>query len=139
MAAALTAVRKKKGLGSFITLVIQCVLSGNYTNSGGVGNAGTPGETLNFTNITNTLKLARFKLPQAPAGKLPPNTDIRVTRCPAGYDAQVEQNATNPTAANYVLRIFTTGGTELGAGAYPTGLTDVTGLVIEIDIPNKYA
>lgn len=139
MASALTAVRKKKGLGSFITLVFQCVLSGNYTNSGGVGNAGTPGETLNFNGAANPLKLARFKLPQPLAGKLPPNTDIRVTRVPAGYDAQVEQNAANPTAANYVLRIFTTGGTELAGGAYPAGLLDATGLLIEVDIPNKYA
>jgi hypothetical protein len=51
----------------------------------------------------------------------------------------VEQNATSPTTKNYAMRMFTSGNTELGSGAYAAGVTaDTTGVIIEIDVPMKY-
>lgn len=138
MSATLTLLRKKRGVKTTITYEYQCVLSGSYTNSGAVGNVGTPGETLNFAAALNPNKIARPKLPSGPAGKLPANTDFRITRIPAGYDGQVEQNATAPTTANFVLRLFTTAATELSGAGYPAGLTEATGLIIEVDVPSKY-
>jgi len=136
MSLALTLLSKKRAVGNKITYQYKGVLSNNYTNSGGVGNVGTPGETVNFDAATNPNLVARPKLPRGPAAKLPANTDCRVY-LPNGYDGQIEQNANNPTAANYVLRLFTTAATELGAGAYPAGLT-AEPLVIEVDVPSKY-
>ena len=46
MSATLTLLRKKPGtVAALVTLVFKCVFANNYTNSGGVGNVGTPGET----------------------------------------------------------------------------------------------
>ena len=73
---------------------------------------------------------------------LPPNSSIRVLPS-SGFTAQVEQNASNPTAQNYCLRIFASDGTELASGTYASVAAALVaagfkGLVIEVDIPAKY-
>ena len=142
MANTLTYLRKKKSVGNYVTKVFQCALSGSYTQSTGIG---TPGETLAFNSAANPGYDARTKIPSTLNGstqELPPNSAFRVI--PAfGFTAQVEQNATNPTAQNYCLRIFTADGTELGSGTYASLAADLVlagfkGLTIEVDVPLKY-
>jgi len=136
MANALSIIDKRRDIGNRITFVFQCLLSGSYVTSTTIGVAG---ETLNFNAASNPKLIARPKLPGSPAGVLPPNSAIKVVRCPDGYDALVEQNAVSPTQANYVLRLFTSGDTALGSGAYPAGVTgDTTGFIIEVTVPLKY-
>lgn len=137
MANTLTLINKKRSAGdNRVRFTFKCVVSGAYAQGGSIG---TPGETLSFNTALNPTYIARPKLPGAPAGKLPANSDIRITRCPDGYDALVEQNAASPTQANYALRIFGSGNTELGTGAYAAGLTaDTTGFLIDVDVPLKY-
>lgn len=56
---------------------------------------------------------------------LPSNSDITCEVAPQGYagDLVLQQAAANPTMANFVLRIYTAEGTELGAGvAIPAAL-----------------
>lgn len=133
----LTIIHKKKAAGgNVITSVFQCIVSGAYVKGGAVGVAG---ETLSFNTALNPGFIARPRIPGAPAGRLPPNNQIRVVRAPDGYDALVEQNAVAPTPNNFVLRIFSSGDTELASGNYAAGLTaDLTGFIIEMDIPLKY-
>ena len=49
MANTLTYLRKKKSVGNTVTKVFQCLLSGSYVQSSGIG---TPGETLAFNSAT---------------------------------------------------------------------------------------
>jgi hypothetical protein len=136
MANTVALIDKKRSVANWITFVFQILVSGSYVTSTTIGVAG---ETINFNGATNTKKIARPKLPGAPAGVLPPNSRIRVTRAPDGYDALVEQNATLPTQANYVMRLFTSGDTALGSGAYAAGVTaDLTGFIVEVDVQAKY-
>src|ERR1700690_160886 len=146
MSNTLKLIRRKKSAGSsIITYVYQCLLSGSYVNGGAIG---TPGETLNFDTATNPNFVSRPKLPRGPSGKTPAASDVRITRIPGGFDAQIEQNATLPTPANFVLRIFTAGSgnaapVEMSAGTYasngPALSADTTGLIIEVDVPSKYS
>jgi hypothetical protein len=142
MANTLTYLRKKKNVGNYVTKVFQCALSGNYVQSAGIG---TPGETLAFNNAGYNGLPERPKIPGVMNGStknLPPNSAIR---CPnvSGFSFNVEQNATNPTANNYCLRIFTGDGTELASGAYAANAAALVaagfqGLTIEVDVPLKY-
>lgn len=119
----------------------KVTLSGSYTNGGAIG---APGETLNFTSIVVPGYPARPRLPGPTGAPLTPNTSFRVI-CPGGFSAQVEQNATAPTNANYALRIFAGGSgaalpAELSSGTYASegpALT-ATPLIIEVVIPAKY-
>ena len=115
----------------------SCQLAANYTNSGGAGNVGTPGETISFNTALNPKFAARPRIPAGPpAARLPLNTDIKCY-LPQGYDAVVEMNAVAPTPNNYVLRIFTTSATELAAGAYPAALL-LEPFLIEVRVPLRY-
>ncbi len=138
MANTVTILDKKRAAGgNKMTFVYQILVTLAYVTSVTVG---VPGETINFQTASNPKKIARGKLPGGPAGVLPPNTAIRVTRAPDGYDALVEQNAVAPTTANYVMRLFTSGDTALGSGNYAAGiLADTTGFIVEVDVPQKYA
>ena len=140
----LTYVGKRLGIGPKVVKRFTYTLaSGNsYTNGGAVGVAGL---TLAFNSAALSGKPARPRIPNGGAsGTLPANTDIVVVNTPNGYIGQVEQNATNPTAANYVLRIFAAGSgaavpAELASNTYATyaGLTGST-FEIEVTIPAKY-
>lgn len=145
MANTLTLLRKKRAAGSnVVTYVFQCVLSGSYVSGGAIG---TAGETLNFNSASNPRFLNRPKLPTAPSASIPAATDIRITRVPGGFDAQIEKNAVLPTPSNYVLRLFGAGSgaavpAELASGTYASVgplLVEATGLVIEVDVPSKFA
>jgi hypothetical protein len=136
----LTYLRKDIGAGAPIEKVFTCLLSGNYANGGAIG---VPGETLAFNNAAYTGRPARRFLPSTQNGSianLPKNTDFTVLT-PNGYTAQVEQNAANPTANNFALRIFAAGSgnvapVELASGAYPAALTAAP-IIIKVRIPLK--
>lgn len=135
MANALAFIGKRIQISNRIIKRFTCTLSGSYVQGLAIGVAG---ETLAFNSATNTVKGARPKIPNGGAtGQLVPATDIEVSAVPNGYAAQVELNAVSPTAANYVMRIFSSSGTELAAGAYPAGLTGAP-MVIEVAVPTKY-
>ena len=114
----------------FITREYAFVPSGSYTQGGAVG---TPGETLNFLTALNPNGLARRTF-----GPLPALTtkDVYVAAVPAGYDAAVEVATTAPASSNMVLRFFSSGGSELSAGAYPTGLLTAN-VIIRVITPEK--
>jgi hypothetical protein len=141
MANALTFLYRRAGAGATIEKAFTCALSGSYSNGGAIG---TPGETLSFNTAAVNGKPSRPRIPNVLNGSttpLPKNTDFTVV-CPNGYSAQVEQNATSPTAANYALRIFAAGSgnaapVELATGAYAAALTAAP-LVIKVRIPLKY-
>lgn len=140
MANALSFLGRRLFLGTTVVKRFKCTLSGNYTSGGAIGVAG---EILAFNSAANPNKAARIKIPNGGVtGQLPPNTDFEVTSVPNGYSAQVEQNATLPTAQNMILRIFAAGSgnaapVELSAGAYPAALTGAP-IEIEVTIPSKY-
>jgi len=103
---------------NIVTKRYAVTLTGSYTAGGAIGVAG---EVLNFTTPSNAGYAARTKLVSPPAAKLAANTDFTVI-CPGGFTGQIEQNATLPTAANFILRLF--GG---GSGnAAPAELTTAT-------------
>lgn len=111
-------------------------LSGNYVNSGGV--VGTPGESVNFNGATNPNMLARPKIPAGPpAGRLPATSDCNVMNAVAGFDAVVEQNAVNPTPANFAMRLFSSGGNEMAAGAY-SAAQKAEPYIVHVYAPLKY-
>lgn len=138
MANTVTIIDKKRAAGgNRITYVFKILPTGTYLTSATMGVAG---ETIAFNNALNPKLIVRPKLPTNAAGVLPPNSAIRVTRTPDGYDALVEQNATAPVPNNYVLRLFSSGDTALGSGAYAAAfVADTTGIIVEIDVPQKYA
>lgn len=106
------------------------VPSGAYVQGGAVGVAG---ETLNFLTALNP-----NGVPHAKPGNLPTPTDkdVFVEKCPAGYTAVIESNATNPTISNMVLRFFTSSATEINSAAYPAGLLGQN-VVIRMETPQK--
>lgn len=139
MANVLTLNEKPVSLSNVAQWEFFCQLSGSYVQGGAQG---VPGETLNFNGALNPSKFERAKIPSAPAGRLPDFDDIEVVNTLQGYQAVVERNATLPTAANFVLRIFTAGSgaaapVELSAGAYPAGLT-AKPVVIVVTSPSRY-
>lgn len=141
MANLLTYLRKELGAGTDPKKVFTCLLSGNYANGGAIG---VPGEVLAFNSAAYTGRPARRFLPSTVNGStsaLPKNTDFEVL-VPDGFSAQVEQNAANPTANNFALRVFVAGSgnadpVELATGAYPAGLTAAP-IVIKVRVPLKY-
>lgn len=115
--------------------------TGSYVNGGAVG---VPGETLNFNTALNPGFLSRPKLPTGPpAARLPTASDIETPNNVNGYTLQVEANATNPTPANFVGRLFAAGSgnanpVELAAASYASyGLTNAV-FVVEFAVPAKY-
>lgn len=119
----------------------KVTLSGSYVNGGAIG---TPGETLDFTSISNPGYASRVRLPGPTGAPLQPNTSFKVI-CPGGFTAQVEQNAASPTNKNYALRIFGGGSgnaepAELASGTYASVGAALTAspLIIEVVVPAKY-
>lgn len=110
--------------------VYTFVPSGVYTQGNAIG---TAGETLNFLTAANPNGLPHSKPGALPA---PTDKDVQVIKCPGGYDAVVESNAVAPAITNLVLRFFTSGGTELGAGAYPAALLGQN-VIIQMTTPQK--
>jgi hypothetical protein len=76
---------------------------------------------LSYSNVLNPLAEPRGKW-SSPA--LPKNIDIdQISPLASGYNLTLEQAAANPTMSNFVLRIWTAPGTELGTGsAIPAAL-----------------
>jgi hypothetical protein len=122
--------------------IFSVALSGSYIQGGAVG---VKGEVLNFSTALNPGYGARAKLPGVINGStdaLPTNTAFEVPPV-YGYEFQVEQNAVSPTTANYIMRIFTTGGTELASGTYASVAPDLTAvgaqpIIIKVRVPAKY-
>ena len=119
----------------------SCLLSGNYASSGGA--IGVPGETLNFNGAANPNKIARPKIPTVMNGSLaalPATVDCEVMNSVGGFSGVVERNAVSPTAANFVLRLFTSGGTEMTAQAYNNSSANllVEPFQIQITVPLRY-
>lgn len=79
----------------------------------------TGGETLNFLTAGNPNGEPRRTPPPSP---LPNDNNIKIVKNPGGYDCDILQNTVSPTLANYVLKFFTSGGTELTQADYPAGL-----------------
>ena len=80
---------------------------------------GTPtypagGIVVDLTTITNPKGFPRAKWARA---TLPDNSEIEQLTTPGGYQLQLQQAAANPTLKNFVLRIWTTMGGELGTGS----------------------
>lgn len=142
MANALTFLRKELPAGGPSKKVFSCQLSGNYAQGGAIGVAG---ETLAFNSAAYTGRPARRFIPSTVNGStsaLPVQNDFEVFFVPNGYEAQVEQNSVNPTANNFVLRIFAAGSgnaapVELAGGAYPAALTSAP-ILIKVRVPLKY-
>lgn len=139
----LTWISNERAAGENIIWKIYSVaLSGSYTQSTGIG---TPGETLNFQTPLNPGYGARTKLPGVINGSndaLPTASQFEVPPV-YGYEFQIEQNKTNPTTANYVMRIFTTGGTELASGTYAGVAADLVAagaqpIIVKCRVPAKY-
>jgi hypothetical protein len=141
MANTLTYIGKDLGAGAQVYKRFKCALSGNYAQGAAIG---VPGETLGFNTAAYNGTPARPRIPSTVNGStaaLPKNTDFEVF-VPDGYTAQVEQNAANPTANNYALRIFAAGSgnaapVELASGAYPAALTAAP-ILIKVRVPLKY-
>ena len=57
-------------------------------------------------------------------GQIPNIDDIKVTKVPAGYEAEVVASAVgSPTLATaFLLKFYTTAATELAAAAFPAGI-----------------
>lgn len=117
----------------------SCLLSGSYVSSNNT--IGTPGETLNFNAALNPYKLGRPKIPAGPpAARLPTAQQCEVTNTINGFAGIVEPNATLPTPANFVLRLYTSGGTEMTAQAYSSSgaLLLTEPFLIQITAPLRY-
>lgn len=102
--------------------------AGSYVN-------GT-GETIDFTKALNPKYLPRPLPPQPPGGSLPTETEAIVAKTPGGYDAVLLPAGASPTLKNFNLKFYTSGGTELGSGAYPAGLLANT--VLTVTTSRKY-
>jgi hypothetical protein len=148
----LTWISNQRAAGeNVIYKIYQVALSGSYTNGGAIG---VKGEVLNFQAALNPGYGARAKLPgvmglpNSTGGTtnntdaLPANSAFEVPPV-YGYEFQIEQNATSPTTLNYIMRIFTTGGTELSSGAYSSVAPDLVAvgaqpIIVKVRVPAKY-
>jgi hypothetical protein len=139
----LTFVSNNRAAGDNVIWKLYSVaLSGSYTQGGAIG---VKGEVLNFQTPLNPGYGSRSKLPGVINGSndaLPANSQFEVAPV-YGYEFQVEQNAVAPTTANYILRIFTTGGTELATGLYSAVAADLVAagaqpIIVKCRVPAKY-
>jgi hypothetical protein len=148
----LTWISNQRAAGDNIIYKIYSVaLSGSYVQGGAIG---VKGEVLNFQTPLNPGYGARTKLPgviglpnstggtTANTDALPASSAFEVPPV-YGYEFQIEQNATNPTNANYIMRIFSTGGTELASGTYASVAADLVAagaqpIIIKVRVPAKY-
>jgi hypothetical protein len=139
----LTWISNQRAAGeNIIWKIYSVVLSGSYTQGGSIG---VKGEVLNFQTPLNPGYGARTKLPGVINGSndaLPTASQFEVPPV-YGYEFQIEQNATAPTTANYIMRIFSTGGTELSSGAYSAVAADLVAagaqpIIVKCRVPAKY-
>lgn len=148
----LTWLSNQRAAGENVIYKIYSVaLSGSYVQGGAIG---VKGEVLNFQTPLNPGYGARTKLPgviglpnstggtTANTDALPANSAFEVPPV-YGYEFQIEQNAANPTNANYIMRIFSTGGTELASGTYASVAADLVAagaqpIIIKVRVPAKY-
>lgn len=79
----------------------------------------TGGDTLNFITAANGPGDPRRMPPGAPTLT---SSDFTIKMVPGGYEAEILAAAVNPTLANYLLKLWTSGGTELSQADYPAGL-----------------
>jgi hypothetical protein len=98
-------------------LNIEVTMSSNYA---------TGGDTLNLTTMTNPNFLAG-----ANVNSIPPQCDVAFKNGPGGYEPRWVPGT---TLANGKVQIYSTGGTEVAAGAYPAALS---GDKLEIEISSK--
>lgn len=126
---------KRKGLlrNEVSRLVAIQLDNGNYTQ---LANGGL---TVDFTTMANPKKIQHGKFGGVASSSvpLPGNDDIIAGQDVQGYSVVVQQAAANPTFKNYTLAIYTSGGTELAAGAMPAVLQAVD-ILYEIRTPLKY-
>lgn len=94
-------------LGGDVLLLVLCTLSGNYP-------AAAAGETIDLTTVTNTLGKDIEGFFENPSAGGIFNASL------GGYDAALIPGT---TLSNWKLHIWTSGGTELAAGAYPAAIT----------------
>jgi hypothetical protein len=148
----LTWLSNQRAAGENVVYKIYSVaLSGSYIQGGAIG---VKGEVLNFQTPLNPGYGARTKLPgvlglpnstggtTANTDALPASSAFEVPPV-YGYEFQIEQNAVNPTNANYIMRIFSTGGTELASGLYSSVAADLVAvgaqpIIIKVRVPAKY-
>ena len=139
----LTWLSNQRAAGDNIVWKIYSIaLSHSYAQSTGIG---TTGETLNFQTPLNPGYGARTKLPGVINGStdaLPTASQFEVPPV-YGFTFKVEQNKTNPTTANYVMRIFTSDGTELASGTYASVAADLVAagaqpIIVKCRVPAKY-
>lgn len=116
MAAAVSVLYQKNGV-NFKTTVFQIALSANYP--------GDPGEvvTLNSQSPNPSAQTVT-----GPGGTAKLGAAIRSSQL-GGYKAELKPTA---TAGQYDLSFWTSGGTQLGAGAYPATISGGL-LTVEID------
>jgi hypothetical protein len=122
--------------------IYSVVVSGSYTQGGAIG---VKGEVLNFSAPLNPGYGARSRLSGVINGStdaLPANSQFEVPPL-YGFTFQVEQNATAPTTANYILRIFDSDGTECSTGTYASVAAALVAagaapIIIKCRVPAKY-
>lgn len=142
MANTLTYLDSHRSVGNRIIKRYKVVLSGSYTQSSGIG---TAGETLDFATAGNPGFNSRTRLPGPMNGSTAAMLKAQDFEIPPvyGFTFQVEQAASTPTTANYVLRIFTSDGTELTSGTYASGAAALVAagaqpIIVKAIVPSKY-
>lgn len=143
MSNTLTWISNQRAAGdNAIWKIYSVVVSGSYTQGGAIG---VKGEVLNFQTPLNPGYGARTKLPGVINGStaaLPANSQFEVPPL-YGFTFQVEQNAVSPNTANYILRIFTSDGTELATGTYAANAAALVAagaapIIVKCRVPAKY-
>ena|ERR1017187_3339454 len=143
MANTLTWISNERGAGNnIIWKRYSAVLSGSYIQGGAIG---VKGEVLNFQTALNSGYGSRTKLPGVINGStsaLPTASQFEVPPL-YGFTFQVEQNATSPTTANYILRVFDSDGTEASSGTYASVAAALVAagaqpIIIKVRVPAKY-
>jgi hypothetical protein len=94
-------------IGGDVLLLISCVLSGSYP-------AAAAGETIDLTTVTNTAGKDIEGFFENPSAGGVWNASL------GGYDAALIPGT---LLTNWKLHIWTSGGTELAAGAYPAAIS----------------
>lgn len=117
MAAAVSVAYEKRGT-NFKTTVFSLAMSGNYP--------GDPGEVVTLTDLASNPAARTVTGPGGAAVLGGANIAIQQL---GGYTAQFKPTA---TAGQYNLSFWTSGGTELGAGAYPAAISGGA-LTVEVD------
>jgi hypothetical protein len=116
MAAAVAILYQKNGV-NFKTTVFGITPSGNYP--------GDPGEVVTLTSLSANTAAQTVS---GPGGTAKLGAAVAASQL-GGYKAELKPTA---TAGQYNLSFWTSGGTELGAGAYPAAISGGV-LTVEVD------